>query len=91
VLLGVETSPEQIVKAARSHGVHAVGLLVTHASDLAATAEQVRSLRSELPRKVGIWIGGAGGPQLELAPGVARVISAWTDLDAAIATLAGRG
>lgn len=91
ILLGVDTPPEQIVKAARGHEADALGLLVTHASDLKATSKHLRWMLSELPRRVGIWIGGEGGRDLELRDDSLRIVSTWDELDAAIATLARGG
>ena len=85
--LGVDTPAEQIVKAARSHAVDAVGLLVTGASDLKATAKHVRWMLAELPRRVSLWLGGGAAPELELHDDAVRVIKTWTDLDEAIAAL----
>jgi hypothetical protein len=42
---------------------------------------------SELPHRVGIWIGGAAGPDLKIRDDAMRVVTTWGDLDAAIATL----
>jgi DNA-binding transcriptional MerR regulator/methylmalonyl-CoA mutase cobalamin-binding subunit len=90
VLLGVDTPAEQIVKAARSHQVDAVGLLVTQASDLKATKKHVRWMLGELPRRVGIWIGGAGGPDLAIHDDAVRLVGNWAEADEAISTLAWR-
>jgi cobalamin-dependent methionine synthase I len=90
ILLGVDTPAEQIVKAARSHAVDAVGLLVTRASDLKATAKHVRWMLSELPRKVPIWVGGAAGPDVPIQNDAVRTITEWHELDEAIATLSRR-
>jgi len=86
VLLGVDTPAGQIVKAARSHAADAVGLLVTEASDLKATAKHLRWMVAELPRRVALWVGGAGAPHLKIRDEL-RVVSSWADLDAAIAAL----
>jgi methylmalonyl-CoA mutase cobalamin-binding subunit len=91
VPLGSDTPPDQIVKAARSHGVDAVGLLVTQASDLAATKTSIQWLLERLPRRVRIWIGGAGGPELGLKDDGVRIVATWADMDKAIAALPGRG
>lgn len=87
VLLGAVTPPEQIVKAARSHAADAVGLLVTQASDLEATAEQMRWMLGELPRRVAIWVGGAAGPEIDIRDPSVRIVPGWPELDDAIATL----
>lgn len=86
-LLGVDTPPDQIVRAARAHGVDAVGLLVTAASDLPSTARHVRWMLAELPRRVSVWLGGGAAPELELPPDATRVIRTWEDLDQAIEAL----
>ena len=91
VLLGVDTPPEQIVKAARSHAVDAVGLLVTEASDLKSTKSHIRWILRELPRRVRIWVGGAGGARLGIDDEAVRVVTTWGEMDEAILTLAGRG
>jgi cobalamin-dependent methionine synthase I len=91
ILIGVDTPAEQIVKAARSHGVDAVGLLVTEASDLKATKTYIRWMLGELPRRVGIWVGGAGGAGLHIQDEAVRIVGTWVDMDEAILTLAGRG
>ncbi len=88
LFLGADTPVEQIVKAARNYEVDAVGLLVTNASDLKAAVTQIRWMLAELPRRVAIWIGGGGGPDLSIRDDAVRIVATWTDLDAAIATLA---
>jgi cobalamin-dependent methionine synthase I len=90
ILVGVETPTEQIVKAARRHVVDVVGLLVTGASDLQATAKQLRWILAELPRRVGLWIGGSAGPDLTIRDDTLRIVTTWRDLDGAIATLTRR-
>jgi methanogenic corrinoid protein MtbC1 len=90
VLIGVDTPAEQIVKAARSHGVDAVGLLVTRASDLEATTRHLRWMLEELPRRVSIWVGGAAAGELEIRDAAVRVVSTWSELDEAIASLTPR-
>lgn len=87
ISLGSNTPSEQIVKAAIRHGVDAVGLLVTHASDLQATAQHVRAMLEDLPRRVRIWVGGAGGAELNLTHEAIRTVSSWAALDCAIAEL----
>ena len=90
LMLGVDTPPDQIVKAGRTFGVDAVGLLVTQASDLTAASRHVRWMVAELPRRVSVWVGGRGAADLELAGDAFRVVATWADLDAAIATVGRR-
>lgn len=90
VMLGVETPAPQIVRAAMSHDVDAVGLLVTAASDLKATAKGVRFMLAELPRRVGVWLGGAAASDLPLRDAAVRMVGGWPALDEAIASLARR-
>ena len=90
IVLGVDTPAPEIVRAAASHDVDAVGLLVTGASDLKATGKAVRFMLSELPRRVGIWIGGAAGADLAIHDTAVRIVSNWPALDEAIAGLARR-
>jgi len=87
VLLGVETPAEQIVKAARSHTVDAVGLLVTQSSDLKITRSHVRWMLGELPRRVRIWLGGAGGAELDIRDEAVRTVGTWSEMDEAILAL----
>jgi methanogenic corrinoid protein MtbC1 len=87
LLLGVDTPPDQIVKAAHTHAADAIGLLVTPASDVAATRTHLRGMLAELPRRVGVWIGGSGGASLDLPDSSLRMVPTWADLDAAIASL----
>jgi len=87
VLLGVDTPPDQIVKAARRHAVDAVGLLVTRAADLKTATKQIRWMLAELPRRVGVWIGGEAGPDLPIQSEALRIATTWQDLDDAIAGL----
>jgi methanogenic corrinoid protein MtbC1 len=91
ILLGVDTPPEQIVKAARSHGADAVGLLVTEASDLRATKSHISRMLRELPRRARIWVGGAGGAGLGIDDHAVRIVATWDEMDKAILSLAGRG
>jgi methanogenic corrinoid protein MtbC1 len=90
LMLGVDTPPDQIVKAARTFAADAVGLLVTQASDHAAASRHIRWMLAELPRRVGVWVGGSGAADLELSHDAFRVVATWTDLDAAIATVGRR-
>ena len=69
----------------------AVGLLVTEASDPKAARSHIRWMLRELPRRVRIWLGGAGGPGLGIDDEAVCIVTTWDDMDRAILTLAGRG
>ncbi len=87
ICLGVNTPREQIVKAARGHAADAVGLLVTEASDLKATKSHIRWMLRELPSRVQIWVGGAGGAALGIENDAVRIVGTWDQMDEAILTL----
>jgi methylmalonyl-CoA mutase cobalamin-binding subunit len=87
ILLGVETPPDQIVVAARAHQVDAVGLLVSRASEPKAAVKHLRWMVGELPRRVVVWVGGGGGPELPLRDPSVRLAPTWRSLDQAIRAL----
>jgi methanogenic corrinoid protein MtbC1 len=91
VMIGVDTPAEQVVKAARAHDASAVGVLVTHASDVPSTRKQLQRLVSELPRRVSVWVGGDGGAAFRGDEAFrVHVVGDWCELDDAIAALPGR-
>lgn len=89
-VLGVATPVEQLVLAARAHQAAAVGLAVTPASDLAATAKAARQLVSQLVPTTQLWLGGDGVARLPPTPG-ARRVTAWPEVDAALLSLGATG
>jgi methylmalonyl-CoA mutase cobalamin-binding subunit len=87
VLLGVDTPAAQIVRAAMSHDVDAVGLLVTAASERKGTVKHIRAMLTQLPPGMGIWVGGAGGANLEIRHPAVRIVGTFPALDRAIAAV----
>ncbi|MFO0664093.1 MAG: cobalamin-dependent protein [Polyangiaceae bacterium] len=89
-VLGIDSPPEEIAAAATSSACDVVGLSITASSDPNATYAHVRGLRSALPRRVRLWLGGAGARSLKLdAKERASVstISDFSSLDSAIRSL----
>lgn len=86
-LVGVDTPPEQIVRAAKSHNADAVGIAVVRPTSLGTVAKQLRTVIGDLPRRTRVWLGGGAARDLDLQ-GDVRVVSTWPELDAAITSLA---
>jgi methanogenic corrinoid protein MtbC1 len=63
VYLGPDTPIEQIAAAARGGGVEAVALSVSAATPRARAASALALLRGRLPRRMPLWLGGAGAPK----------------------------
>ena len=62
VYLGADTPVEQIAAAVRSGGIEAVAISVSSASSGVRTSRSVARLRGVLPRRIPLWVGGAGAP-----------------------------
>ena len=60
--LGLNTPTEQIAQAARGGDAEAVAISVSAAMPRARAADDVARLRKALPRRMGLWVGGAGAP-----------------------------
>ena len=75
VYLGPDLPPSEVALAARKTGAAAV-IVGLSRFDGAASREQVlRELRRRLPRKVAIWVGGAGVEGIELPARVEALAS----------------
>lgn len=61
VYLGLNTPIDEIAAAARS-GVEAVALSVSAAMTRPRAAQGVAQLRDSVPRRIPLWVGGAGAP-----------------------------
>jgi methylmalonyl-CoA mutase cobalamin-binding subunit len=65
-ILGAETPPSEIAKAAVALEVDAVGLFATAALDLDKTRHALKALILELPRRVRVWLGGSAAEGIEM-------------------------
>jgi DNA-binding transcriptional MerR regulator len=86
-MLGPSTPVPDTCEAARVLRAEVVGIGVTRAADLRATDRQLRELRTGLPRRVRLWVGGDGARDLATSEGIERVAS-WSELDRALGTRA---
>lgn len=89
-LLGVSTPRDQIVKAARALAVDAVGLTITHASNLEESAEDIRWMLSELPRRVEIWAGGEAASSLGISDPGLKIVPSFGALEGVVDNLRSR-
>jgi methanogenic corrinoid protein MtbC1 len=62
LVLGTEVPPPQLAELARDLRARAVGLSVSAATEGPATSRRLRALRSLLPRRTALLVGGAGAP-----------------------------
>jgi methanogenic corrinoid protein MtbC1 len=60
--LGLDTPVAQIAATARVGGAEAVALSVSAAMSREGAASDLAALRKALPRRVHLWVGGAGAP-----------------------------
>ncbi len=63
VYLGVDTPTAEVVGAAKEANVAAIVVSVSRSVNAAHARRAIASLRSALPRRVAIWIGGSGCPE----------------------------
>lgn len=86
-LLGPDTPPPQIAKAAAALGADAVGLHVSPVADLDRAAEGTRELLALLPARVELWLGGGGVERLDVQDARIRRATTWSALDGAVSSL----
>ncbi len=73
-MLGVRTPLEDVVRTSRTAGAVAVGLSVSSVSATAETVAALAEIRTALPERVELWVGGSGAAALSaLPPGVTRL------------------
>jgi methanogenic corrinoid protein MtbC1 len=60
--LGLDTPLEQIVAAARGSDAEAVAISISAATPRARASSAMTQLRQALPRRMALWVGGAGAP-----------------------------
>jgi DNA-binding transcriptional MerR regulator/methylmalonyl-CoA mutase cobalamin-binding subunit len=85
--IGVDSPAAQIVEAARSLRVDAVGLTISNAADLARVKAEVERVARGLGSDRPLWLGGAGARRLELRGPNIRCVDGWAELDRAIRDL----
>ncbi len=86
-LLGVDTPASQIVDAARSLRVDAVGLTISEAADPGRATPEVEAVARRLGAATPCWLGGTGASKLRVTAPSVRVLAAWADLDEAVRDL----
>jgi MerR family transcriptional regulator, light-induced transcriptional regulator len=62
LFLGTEVPPDQVAGLARDLGARAVAISVSRASRGSASTERLRRLRTLLPRRTALIVGGEGAP-----------------------------
>lgn len=92
-MLGADSPPNEILRAAEALHADAIGLSISSAADGTSVAKHVRAIvrgmeaarsRSEL------WIGGAGGGRVAIEAPHVRHIESWTELERALEALRSR-
>lgn len=84
-VLGADTPPAQIVDAARAMSVDAIGISISPAAEGRAAARAAKWVFDHLPEGTELWIGGGGARPIAAAVPLARVVTTWAELDAAVA------
>jgi DNA-binding transcriptional MerR regulator/methylmalonyl-CoA mutase cobalamin-binding subunit len=84
-LAGADLPPEQIAEAARALDADVVGLSVSIAADPRVASRHLRRLTRSLPRRSRVWLGGGGGPALELEGEAVELVPSFTELDRLLA------
>lgn len=83
-MLGPIMPVSEIREAARALRADVVGITVAGSFDQRTAERQLRELRSELPRRVRLWVGGGGATTLRLPDKTQRVMQ-WSELDRVLA------
>ena len=68
--LGLNTPVEEIATAARDRSAGAVAISISATVPRGQAEKAIAALREALPRRVALWVGGAGAPPP--TPGVER-------------------
>lgn len=89
-LLGTPAPVDQIAAAARELGVEVVGLSLVRAATVGELDAPILALRAALPKRVEVWLGGAGASSVTIeAPHLVRFAS-WDAMGAELARLGRR-
>lgn len=84
-LLGADTPPEEIARAARSLDAGVVGISVSTAHEPSATKPHLERLRRGLQgTATELWVGGAGAPRIAHPAERLRVTTSWAAIDDAL-------
>ena len=90
ISLGVQTPVSDIVSAARAHRVDVVGISFSQAMQPRSACTGLADLRQRLDAQIELWAGGALWSRVrKRVPGV-RIVSALSDIYAALADWRGR-
>lgn len=96
-LLGADTPPEEIARAAQSMlagagaGAGVVGISVSMAHEPATTKRHLERLRRGLRgTATELWVGGAGAPRVATPAERLRVTTSWAAIDAALEAVRAR-
>lgn len=85
--LGVDSPAAQIVEAARSLRVDAVGMTISEAVDMPRVKAEVERVARGLGADRPLWLGGAGARRLDLRGPNIRCVDSWAELDRVIRDL----
>jgi DNA-binding transcriptional MerR regulator/methanogenic corrinoid protein MtbC1 len=86
-LLGSNTPPEELVRAATELGADVVGVTITEVPDEKEMRRMVRLLRRGLPERVALWLGGKGARRVDPEGQYGQVVSTWDEVDRALEAL----
>lgn len=78
---------DQIVAAAVAYRADAVGVSVSVEAPSSSTRQELQSLRSTLPARVPLWVGGSGARTLAPTTLRVRVVDSWPLLDQTVRAL----
>jgi MerR family transcriptional regulator, light-induced transcriptional regulator len=86
-ILGTDSPIDQIAKTAAAMDVHIVAVYVSGAADLTKSGHLLDQLILQLPRRVGVWLGGGGADLLKAVPQGAVRFGSYDDFDAEVTEL----
>lgn len=86
-LLGTAAPVDQIVAASRELGVDVVGLTLIRRSEPGELDADIARLRSALPRKTELWIGGAAASTVLVEPPNTHRLDTWEAMATHVARL----
>lgn len=86
-VLGADTPPYEIARAADAMGVPVVGVSISPAADIATTRRHVEALGralAALERPPELWLGGSGAEGVMASRTPGRLVATWAALDDAL-------